>query len=286
MWCNYFLTFIWFFSFWYMFFKGSKTIEDIYKTYGESWGYGKQVDEIIYKVKMELKLVICGNLFISFLTSLLGSLFKINLDFETIVLDIVVIVFVFGFYGLTEPACINYRGIPIDKKISLRIWNYLALKGDRSISKFDLFLINIASISINEIVTVKKSLKDLNEDDIQNIREAIELSKVGIVSEPTINLVKKHFLTVFTVIFSVPTFFKIIELLFKYFKSNQGYKVIKFVSLKPLLIIIPLIFIIVLWLVNNLATVNRCRQCNVLLKSYIDDELKRRNTEARNKITE
>ena len=136
----------------------------------------------------------------------------------------------------------------------------------------------MTGVTIEEIDDVKKSLESMDKDDILDIKEAIELSKIGTISEFAFNSVKKYILALFTTIFSITSLTKIFETFFKGNISTNIDEIIKFFVSNALLSIVIvssifLIALIVLWWLNNLTSVNRRRHCNELLIKYIEGAL-------------
>lgn len=274
MWFSCIFIVFWFIASLFLYFKGNSLIENNYRTNSELWGYGDRVDEVVKKVKKELGLCVGLNFLSSAVALILGWFLKINLDFLTMIFYIIIVVSIFYIYGYTEPASIGYKGEPIDKNITVKIWNYLALK-DKNFNKFDLLFRRMTGVTIEEIDDVKKSLESMDKDDILDIKEAIELSKIGTISEFAFNSVKKYILALFTTIFSITSLTKIFETFFKGNISTNIDEIIKFFVSNALLSIVIvssifLIALIVLWWLNNLTSVNRRRHCNELLIKYIE----------------
>lgn len=280
MWFSYFFSAFWLVAIFFWYCKGSSLIENNYMTNKELWGYGDRVDEVIKKVKCELIWYIWTNLIASGLISVIGYFSPKNLDFLTMISYIILTVSIFSIYGNTEPAFLGYKGEPIDKNITVKIWNYLALK-DKEINKFELFFRRMTGVTIDEINNVKTTLNSLSKEDLLDIKEAIELSKIGTISEFAFNSVKKYLLALFTTIFSITSLTKIFE---NYFGDNNKEKtvdtIIQFFASNALLYIfivlsIFLISSIVLWWLNNLTSVNRRRHCNELLMKYVEEARKK-----------
>lgn len=281
MWFSWFFSVFWLLAiiFWHC--KGSSLIKNNYETNKELWGYGDRVDEVIKKVNLELRCYFWISFIASTLISVIGVCSEENLDFLTMIFSIILTVSIFGIYGNTEPAFLGYKGEPIDKNITVKIWNYLALK-DKEINKFDLFFRRMTGVTIDELNNVKTTLNSLSEEDLLDIKEAIELSKIGTISEFAFDSVKKYLLAIFTTIFSITSLTKIFE---NYFGDNDNKSVdtiIQFFVSNALLSIfivlsIFLISLIVLWWLNNLTSVNRRRHCNELLMKYVE-EARKKNT--------
>lgn len=278
MWFSCFFSVFWLLAiiFWYC--KGSTLIKNNYETNKELWGYGDRVEEVIKKVNLELECYFWISFVASTLMSVIGVYFEKNLDFLTMILFIILTVSIFGIYGNTEPAFLGYKGEPIDKNITVKIWNYLALK-DKEINKFDLFFRRMTGVTIDELNNVKTTLNSLSEEDLLDIKEAIELSEIGTISEFAFNSVKKYLLALFTTVFGITSLTKIFE---NYFGDNNESvdTIIQFFASNALLSIfivlsIFLISLIVLWWLNNLTSVNRRRHCNELLMKYVEEARKK-----------
>lgn len=256
-------------------FKGKEKIEGIYKKNKDIWGYNdNNIEKVITSVTRELSTCILINFFASIILSFLGWKLDVKLDYITIVVYLVSLIVVYCL-EIREPAFLGYRGAPIDKNITVIIWNYLAFK-DKQFNKLDLYFRQRSCVSIDEIRTVKVSLKTLNDEDIEDIKDAIELSKIKTVSEFTYASIKRYILTVFTTVFSAASLTKIIDFLFK--KDKEGIESLLSNDILSFLIVFCILLLIFsfifLWWLNNFTIINRRRHCNTLLERYVEEAKK------------
>lgn len=259
--------------FWY--FKGKQKIDDIYRKNKDIWGYNdNNIEEVITTVTRELSFCIYGNLIISILCGVLGIILNTNLDFLTIFLYLLSLIVVYCL-EIKEPAFLGYKGAPIDKNITVIIWNYLAFK-DKQFNKLDLYFRKGSCVSIDEIRAVKESLNTLTDEDIEDIKDAIELSKIKTLSEFTYGSIKRYILTVFTTVFSAASLTKIIDFLFNKDKKEIGSlfsnDILSFIIVFFILLLI--FSFIFLWWLNNFTIINRRRHCNTLLERYVEEAKK------------
>lgn len=252
--------------------EGAKKIEGIYKKNKEIWGYNdNNIKKVITSVTNELITCILINLSASIIFSIVGLVLDINLDYITMIVFLVSLIVV-CYFEIREPAFLGYRGEPIDKNITVIIWNNLAFK-DKQFNKIDLYFRQRSCVSIEEIRAVKVSLNTLEDKELEDIKDAIELSKIKTLSEFTYGSIKSYILTVLTTVFSAASLTKIIDFLFK--KDKEGIKSLFSNDISTFLIVVCILLLIFsfifLWWLNNFTFINRRRHCNTLLERYVEE---------------
>ena len=276
------MIFTWVFgSFWFVAlilwfcFKGKEKIDGIYKKNKDIWGYNdNNIEKVITSVTRELFICILINFLASIILIFVGWKLDVKLDYITMVVYLVSLIVVYCL-EIREPAFLGYRGVPIDKNITVIIWNYLAFK-DKQFNKLDLYFRQRSCVSIDEIRAVKVSLKTLNDEEIEDIKDAIELSKIKTLSEFTYGSIKRYILTAFTTVFSAASLTKIIDFLFK--KDKEGIESLLSNDILSFLIVFCILLLIFsfifLWWLNNFTIINRRRHCNTLLERYVEEAKK------------